>query len=128
METLGNELPRVFPSARVFAWFLPRARERRWRRFFEAARVARKAGVTYRVTTDQVGSVRLVVNTTTGAVAQRIDYDAFGRITQDTSPGFQPFAFATTSSWVSRRRSVSIRLRASLTACPRSAPSTASSS
>lgn len=53
-----------------------------------------KAGVTYRVITDQVGSVRLVVNTTTGAVAQRIDYDAFGRITQDTSPGFQPFAFA----------------------------------
>ena len=53
-----------------------------------------KGGVTYRVITDQVGSVRLVVNTSTGAIAQRIDYDAFGRITQNTSPGFQPFAFA----------------------------------
>jgi len=53
-----------------------------------------KGGVTYRLVTDQVGSVRLVVNTTTGAVAQRLDYDTFGRVTQDTSPGFQPFAFA----------------------------------
>ncbi len=53
-----------------------------------------KGGVTYRVLTDHVGSVRLVVNTATGVIAQRIDYDAFGRITQNTSPGFQPFAFA----------------------------------
>ncbi|MDH5511190.1 MAG: RHS repeat-associated core domain-containing protein [Nitrospinota bacterium] len=27
-------------------------------------------------------------------MAQRIDYDEFGNITQDTNPGFQPFAFA----------------------------------
>jgi RHS repeat-associated protein len=27
-------------------------------------------------------------------VAQRIDYDEFGNITSDTSPGFQPFGFA----------------------------------
>jgi RHS repeat-associated protein len=38
--------------------------------------------------------VRLVVNTSTGAIAQRIDYDEFGNITQDTNPGFQPFGFA----------------------------------
>jgi RHS repeat-associated protein len=53
-----------------------------------------KGGTTYRILSDQVGSVRLVVNATTGAVAQRIDYDAFGVVTQDTSPGFQPFGFA----------------------------------
>jgi RHS repeat-associated protein len=41
-----------------------------------------------------VGSVRLVVDATTGAIAQRIDYDEFGNITQDTNPGLQPFGFA----------------------------------
>ena len=53
-----------------------------------------KGGVTYRLLTDHLGSVRLVVNTTTGAIAQRIDYDEFGQVTQDTNPGFQPFGFA----------------------------------
>ena len=53
-----------------------------------------KGGVTYRVISDHLGSVRLVVNATDGSVAQRIDYDEFGNITQDTNPGFQPFAFA----------------------------------
>jgi RHS repeat-associated protein len=38
--------------------------------------------------------VRLVVNATTGAVAQRLDYDEWGVVTADTSPGFQPFGFA----------------------------------
>ncbi len=53
-----------------------------------------KGGVKYRLVTDQVGTVRLVVNTATGAVAQRIDYDEFGVVLLDTSPGFQPFGFA----------------------------------
>ena len=53
-----------------------------------------KGGITYRILSDQVGSVRLVVDATTGAVVQRIDYDAFGVVTQDTNPGFQPFGFA----------------------------------
>jgi len=53
-----------------------------------------KGGVTYRIVTDHLGSPRLVVNTATGAIAQRIDYDAFGNITNDTNPGFQPFGFA----------------------------------
>jgi RHS repeat-associated protein len=53
-----------------------------------------KGGVTYRFVTDQVGSVRLVVNTSDGTVAQRIDYDPFGKVTSDTNPGFQPFGFA----------------------------------
>jgi len=53
-----------------------------------------KGGVTYRILSDQVGSVRLVVNASTGVVAQRIDYEAFGVVTTDTAPGFQPFGFA----------------------------------
>ncbi len=48
----------------------------------------------YRIITDQVGSVRLVVNSSTGVTAQRIDYDEFGIVLTDTSPGFQPFGFA----------------------------------
>ena len=53
-----------------------------------------KAGVNYRIVTDHLGSVRLVVNTTTGVIAQRIDFDEFGNVLQDTNPGFQPFGFA----------------------------------
>jgi RHS repeat-associated protein len=49
---------------------------------------------TYRLVTDHLGSVRLVVNTATGSVAQRIDYDEFGGVTNDTNPGWQPFGFA----------------------------------
>jgi RHS repeat-associated protein len=53
-----------------------------------------KGGATYRLVTDHLGSVRLVVDTATGQVAQRIDYDAFGRVLNDTNPGFQPFGYA----------------------------------
>ncbi|MEO0593892.1 MAG: RHS repeat-associated core domain-containing protein [Myxococcota bacterium] len=49
---------------------------------------------TYRLLVDQVGSVRAVVNVDTGAVAQVIDYDEFGRVLSDSNPGFQPFGFA----------------------------------
>ncbi len=49
---------------------------------------------TYRIVADQVGSVRLVVNASTGWVAQRMDYDAWGHVTNDTRPGFTPFGFA----------------------------------
>jgi len=53
-----------------------------------------KAGVTYRYVTDQLGSVRLVVDAATGNVAERIDYDEYGVVIKDTNPGFQPFGFA----------------------------------
>jgi RHS repeat-associated protein len=53
-----------------------------------------KGGITYRIVTDHLGSPRLVVNATDGSVAQRIDYDEFGNVLQDTNPGFQPFGFA----------------------------------
>jgi len=51
-------------------------------------------GEKFRIVTDQVGSVRLVINATTGAIVQRIDYDSFGSVVADTNPGFQPFGFA----------------------------------
>ena len=53
-----------------------------------------KNGVTYRLIADHLGSVRLVVDSTTGAIAQRMDYDEFGVVLMDTNPGFQPFGFA----------------------------------
>ena len=51
-------------------------------------------GTTYRIFADHLGSVRLVVDAQSGQIAQRLDYDAFGRITFDSNPGFQPFGFA----------------------------------
>jgi len=53
-----------------------------------------KNGATYRIITDQLGSVRLVVDVSTGNIAQRIDYDEFGVVLLDTNPNFQPFGFA----------------------------------
>ncbi|ASF45590.1 hypothetical protein CEK71_05625 [Methylovulum psychrotolerans] len=53
-----------------------------------------KNGATYRIISDHLGSPRLVINTANGSVAQRIDYDVWGNITQDTNPGFQPFGYA----------------------------------
>ena len=53
-----------------------------------------RGGVTYACVKDHLGSVRLVVNAASGVVAQRLDYDAWGVVTQDTAPGFQPFAYA----------------------------------
>jgi RHS repeat-associated protein len=53
-----------------------------------------KGGATYRVITDHLGSPRLVLDAATGQVAQRLDYDEFGRVLLDTNPGFQPFGFA----------------------------------
>lgn len=53
-----------------------------------------KDGVTYRIVSDHLGSPRLVANAATGEIAQRIDYDSFGNVTNDTNPGFQPFGFA----------------------------------
>jgi len=44
--------------------------------------------------TDERGSVRVIVNASTGVVVQRLDYDAWGNVTADTAPGFQPFGFA----------------------------------
>jgi RHS repeat-associated protein len=53
-----------------------------------------RGATTFRLVTDHLGSVRLVVNVANGAIAQRIDYDDWGRVLADSSPGFQPFGFA----------------------------------
>ncbi len=49
---------------------------------------------TYRIISDHLGSVRLVVDVATGTVEQQIDYDEFGIVLTDTNAGFQPFGFA----------------------------------
>jgi len=46
-------------------------------------------GRTYRLVTDHLGSPRLVVDVTTGVVAQRLDYDEFGQVLLDTNPGYR---------------------------------------
>ncbi len=53
-----------------------------------------KGGNTYRIISDHLGSPRLVVDTTTGTVAQVMDYDEWGDVIADTNPEFQPFGFA----------------------------------
>ncbi|HBF12360.1 MAG TPA: hypothetical protein DDW49_03060, partial [Deltaproteobacteria bacterium] len=53
-----------------------------------------KDGVTYRILSDQLGSPKLIINTADGSIAQRMDYDEFGNIINDSNPGFQPFGFA----------------------------------
>jgi RHS repeat-associated protein len=53
-----------------------------------------KNGTSYQIISDYLGSPRLVVNTATGEVVQRMKYDEFGNVIADTNPGFQPFGFA----------------------------------
>lgn len=48
----------------------------------------------HRIVTDHLGSPRLVINVESGTIAQKLDYDEFGNVLQDTNPGFQPFGFA----------------------------------
>jgi RHS repeat-associated protein len=49
---------------------------------------------TFRILRDHLGSPRLIVNVSTGGVVEEIDYDEFGNVTSDTSPGLTPFGFA----------------------------------
>ncbi|MGE4130792.1 MAG: PKD domain-containing protein [Bdellovibrionales bacterium] len=53
-----------------------------------------KGGVSYKIISDQIGSPRLVVRTSDGAIMQRMDFNEFGIVIQDSNPGFQPFGFA----------------------------------
>ena len=52
-----------------------------------------RADGTYRVITDHLGSIRAIVNVTTGAVVQQIDYDAWGAQTQNTALSFQGLGY-----------------------------------
>ncbi len=47
----------------------------------------------FKIVTDHLGSVRLVV-ANSGRVLQMMEHDEFGRVVQDTRPGFLPFGFA----------------------------------
>ena len=53
-----------------------------------------RAGKSYLIISDHLGSVRQVIDTQTGEIAQQLDYDAWGQVTEDSRPGFQPFGFA----------------------------------
>jgi RHS repeat-associated protein len=55
-----------------------------------------QGGTTYRVIKDHLGSPRLIVNATSGVVAQRLDYDEWGNVAvSGTQPaGWQPFGYA----------------------------------
>jgi len=53
-----------------------------------------KGSTSYRVVADNIGTPRLLVNSATGAIAQRQDLDEWGQVTADSSAGFQAFGFA----------------------------------
>jgi RHS repeat-associated protein len=53
-----------------------------------------KNSETYRIFSDHLGTPRVVVHATTGAIVQRFDVQPFGEIIQDTNAGWQPFGFA----------------------------------
>ncbi|HTR51677.1 MAG TPA: RHS repeat-associated core domain-containing protein [Kofleriaceae bacterium] len=53
-----------------------------------------RGGHRYRIVSDVRGSVRLVIDADSGAIAQQLDYDAFGAVIADSNPGFQPFGFS----------------------------------
>jgi RHS repeat-associated protein len=62
--------------------------------YFASNKADGSTWATYRIISNHLGSPRLIVNIDTGEVVQRMDYDEFGRVLEDTNPGFQPFGFA----------------------------------
>lgn len=48
----------------------------------------------YRIITDHLGSVRLVVRVKDGSIVQEMVHDEFGKILSSVGAGFQPFGFA----------------------------------
>lgn len=53
-----------------------------------------RAGTKYAFVKDVLGSIRMVINSTTGEVVQALDYSEFGEVIGDSRPDFQPFGFA----------------------------------
>jgi RHS repeat-associated protein len=51
-------------------------------------------GENYRVITDHLGSVRLVVRVATGVVVHEMLHDEYGKVLKNTAQGYQPFGFA----------------------------------
>jgi RHS repeat-associated protein len=52
------------------------------------------SGVTYRLISDERGSIRYVIDAASGTVAEALTYDPWGNVISDTNSMFQPFAFA----------------------------------
>ncbi len=48
----------------------------------------------YRIISNHLGSVVMVVNAETGDIEQEIEYDVWGNVLSDSKPNFQPFYFA----------------------------------
>ena len=53
-----------------------------------------KGYTTYRLITDHLGSLRFVINSSNGTIAQRIDYNDWGNVLLNTAPDWTPFGFA----------------------------------
>lgn len=53
-----------------------------------------RGGVTYAYVKNHLGSVKLVVDSGSGAVVQQVEYGPWGNVVSNTAPDFQPFAFA----------------------------------
>ncbi len=53
-----------------------------------------KGDTTFAVITDHLGSVRMIVNSLTGEIIQRTNYDEFGNISTMTSVMYIPFTYA----------------------------------
>jgi len=51
-------------------------------------------GVEYKIVSNHLGSPVLVIKSSTGTIEEEIQYDDYGNILSDTSPGYQPFGFA----------------------------------
>jgi RHS repeat-associated protein len=53
-----------------------------------------KGGKTYHILSNHLGSPKLVIDVSDGSIVQKMNYDAFGNVIEDSNPGFQPFGFA----------------------------------
>ena len=64
-------------------------------RQFRSSKKSRTHGISqnYNIS-DHLERLRFVINTSTGAIAQRMDYDDWGNVLVNTAPDFTPFGFA----------------------------------
>ena len=69
-----------------------------------------KDSVTYRIITDHLGSPRLVVNTSTGQIIQRMDYDEFGQVLRTPTPASNRSALPAGFMTAIQSSSVSVRV------------------
>jgi RHS repeat-associated protein len=49
---------------------------------------------TFRMISDHLGSPKVIVNSSSGAIVEEVTYDEFGNVVSDTNPGLTPFGFA----------------------------------